>query len=34
MKEADKTKMKPYAEVLSDQEIKALIAHVRAFAKK
>lgn len=34
LKEGDKTKMKPYAEMLSDDEIKALVAHVRAFGKK
>ena len=34
LKDGDKTKMKPYAEVLSDEEIKALVAHVRTFAKK
>lgn len=34
LKEGDKTKMKPYAEVLSDDEIKALVAYVRTFEKK
>src|ERR1041385_7719104 len=33
IKDGDKTKMKP-AENLSDDEIKALIAYVRAFGKK
>ncbi|MBI2950157.1 MAG: cytochrome c [Verrucomicrobia bacterium] len=34
LKEGDKTKMKPYADVLSDDEIKALVTFVRAFGKK
>ncbi len=33
IKDGDKTKMKP-AENLSDDEIKALVAYVRAFGKK
>ena len=33
VKEGEKTKMKAYADVLSDDEIKALVAHVRAFKK-
>src|ERR1041385_3947386 len=32
-KEGDKTKMKAFAEVLKDDEIKALVAYVRAFKK-
>ena len=32
-KEGDKTKMKSYADVLSDDEIKALVAHVRSLKK-
>jgi cytochrome c553 len=32
--EDDKVIMKPYAEVLSDEEIKALVAYMRTFAKK
>ncbi|MBI4659833.1 MAG: cytochrome c [Verrucomicrobia bacterium] len=34
LKEGDKTKMKPYSDVLSDDEIKALIAYVRTLGKK
>jgi mono/diheme cytochrome c family protein len=34
VKEGDKEKMKPFAEKLTDDEIKALVAYVRAFAKK
>ncbi|MBM3837613.1 MAG: cytochrome c [Verrucomicrobia bacterium] len=34
MKEGDKTKMKPYGDVLSDTEIKALVAYIREFGKK
>ena len=33
MKEGDKEVMKPFAEKLSDDEIKALVAHLRAFKK-
>ncbi len=33
LKEGDKTKMQPYAEKLSDDEIKALVAHVRSLKK-
>lgn len=33
MKEGDKEKMKPFAAKLSDDEIKALIAHVRTLKK-
>lgn len=33
MKEGDKTRMKPFGDVLNDDEIKALIAHMRAFKK-
>ena len=33
IKEGDKTKMKAFGEGLSDDEIKALIAYVRAFKK-
>jgi cytochrome c553 len=33
MKDGDKTVMKAYNEVLSDDEIKALVAHVRTFKK-
>jgi cytochrome c553 len=33
VKEGDKTLMKPFGEVLSDDEIKALVAHVRTFKK-
>ena len=32
-KDSDKTKMKAFGETLSDDEIKALVAHVRAFKK-
>jgi cytochrome c553 len=32
-KEGEKTLMQPYAEKLSDDEIKALAAHVRSFKK-
>ena len=32
-KEGDKTKMKAFGEVLKDDEIKALVAYVRAFKK-
>ena len=34
LKDGDKTKMKPYAEVLSDDEIKALVAFVHTLGKK
>lgn len=34
MKEGDKTKMKAYASILSDDELKAVIAYVRTLAKK
>jgi mono/diheme cytochrome c family protein len=33
VKEGDKTKMKAFGDVLSDDEIKALVKHVRAFKK-
>ena len=33
MKEGTKEKMKPYADKFSEDEIKALIAHIRAFKK-
>jgi cytochrome c553 len=33
MKDGDKTQMSPFGEKLSDDEIKALIAHVRTFKK-
>ena len=33
LKEGGKEKMKPFGEKLSDDEIKALIAHVRSFKK-
>jgi len=33
IKEGDKTLMKPFGEILSDDEIKALVAHVRSFKK-
>ncbi len=33
-KEGSKTLMKAYADVLSDQEIKELVAHIRSLAKK
>ena len=33
VKEGDATKMKAFGEVLSDDEIKALVAYVRAFKK-
>ena len=33
MKEGDKTLMKAFGETLSDDEIKALVAHVRTFKK-
>jgi cytochrome c6 len=33
IKEGDKTLMKPFGETLSDDEIKALLAHVRSFKK-
>ncbi len=33
IKEGDKTLMKPFGDVLSDDEIKALVAHVRTFKK-
>jgi mono/diheme cytochrome c family protein len=32
-KDSDKTKMKAFGETLSDDEIKALVAYVRAFKK-
>jgi len=34
LKDGDKTKMKAYATILSDEELKAAIAYVRTFAKK
>jgi mono/diheme cytochrome c family protein len=33
VKEGEKTKMKAFGEVLSDDEIKALVKHVRGFKK-
>jgi len=33
LKEGDKTIMKPFADKLSDDEIKALVAHMRTFKK-
>ena len=33
LKDGDKKKMDPYAEKLSDDEIKALVAHIRSFKK-
>ena len=33
MRDGDKTLMKPFGEVLSDDEIKALVAYVHAFKK-
>ena len=33
MKEGAKEKMKPYADKFSDEEIKALVAHMRTFKK-
>ena len=33
LKEGDKKKMDPYADKLSDDEIKALVAHIRSFKK-
>jgi cytochrome c553 len=33
VKEGDKTLMKAFADVLSDDEIKALVTHVRSFKK-
>ena len=33
IKDGDKTMMKAYAELLSDDEIKALVAHVRSLKK-
>jgi cytochrome c553 len=33
VKEGDKTLMKAFGEILSDDEIKALVAHVRTFKK-
>jgi cytochrome c553 len=33
LKEGTKEKMKPFADKLSDDEIKALVAHVRSFKK-
>lgn len=33
VKEGDKTKMKAFGDALSDDEIKALVKHVRAFKK-
>lgn len=33
MKEGDAEKMKPFGEKLSDDEIKALVAHMRTFKK-
>ena len=33
LKEADKEKMKPFKDKLSDDEIKALVTHVRGFKK-
>jgi cytochrome c553 len=33
LKEGDKTQMQPFGEKLSDDEIKALLAHARSFKK-
>jgi cytochrome c553 len=33
VKEGDKTKMKAFADVLSDDEIKALVKHIRSLKK-
>jgi len=33
VKEDGKTKMKPFGDTLSDEEIKGLVAHVRSFKK-
>lgn len=33
VKEGDKTKMKAFGDVLSDDEIKALVKHIRSFKK-
>ena len=33
LKEGNKEKMKPFADKLSDEEIKALVGHVRSFKK-
>jgi mono/diheme cytochrome c family protein len=33
LKEGDKTQMKPYNDVFSDEEIKALVAYVRTLKK-
>lgn len=33
MRDGDKEKMKPFADKLSDDEIKALVAHMRTFKK-
>ncbi len=33
LKQGDKTVMQPYGDKLSDEEIKALVAHVRSFKK-
>ena len=33
LKDGDKTQMKPFGETLSDDEIKALVAHVRTLKK-
>ena len=33
LKEGSKTVMKPYGDLLSDEEIKALVAYVRSFKK-
>ncbi len=33
VKEGDKTLMKAFGDILSDEEIKALIAHIRSFKK-
>ncbi|HAM72264.1 MAG TPA: cytochrome C [Verrucomicrobiales bacterium] len=33
LKEGEKERMKPFAEKLTDDEIKALVAHVRSFKK-
>lgn len=33
VKEGESTKMKAFGEILSDDEIKALVAHVRSFKK-
>lgn len=34
LKKGDKVLMKPYSDKLTDAQIKALVAHIKAFAKK